>query len=324
MTRSKQQDPIVYFRSEFVPLSQANVPFLTHALHYGTGVFEGIRGYWSEEDRELYLFRARDHFERWRNNAKLLRMEIPLTANELVEITLELIRRNQFQTDVYIRPLAFKSQQGIGVHFGSEMEIGIAALPFGVYLDSSQGLRVTISSWRRIDDNAIPARGKICGAYVNSAVAGDDARAAGYDEAIFLTAQGHVCEGSACNIFLARDGKLITPGVTESILEGITRHTVMDLARDLWLETIERPVDRSELFLADEVFFTGTAFEIAPVIEIDHHRVGAGVPGPLCRKLQEKYRAVTHGSTTRRSNWRTAAYAPIQKLVESMADVNPR
>lgn len=317
MSGIKQSDPWVYFRNEFLPLSKATVPFLTHALHYGTGVFEGIRGYWSEEDQELYLFRAKDHYDRWRNNAKFLRMEMPLTSLELVEITLELIRRNQFRTDIYVRPLVFKSQQGIGVHFGADMEFGIAALPFGVYLDSSQGLRVTISSWRRIDDNAIPARGKICGAYVNSAVAGDDARAAGFDEAIFLTAEGHVCEGSASNIFLVREGKLITPGVTENILEGITRNTVIDLARDLWIDTVERRVDRSELFVADEVFFTGTAFEIAPVVEIDHHRVGIGTPGPLCRKLQEKYRAVTHGSTTRRSNWRTPAYVSSAKQVRT-------
>ncbi len=308
MNPGKEANPVVYFQSEYVPLNEARVPLLTHALHYGTGVFEGIRGYWSEEDKEMYLFRMREHYDRWRANARLLQMEIPLTSNELADITRELIRRNQFRTDVYIRPLAYKSQQGIGVHFGAEMDLAIVVVPFGVYIDSSHGLRVMVSSWRRIDDNAIPARGKICGAYVNSALAGNEARAAGYDEAIFLTAEGHVCEGSASNIFLVRQGKLITPPVTENILEGITRSTVMDLARDFWVETVERPVDRSELYIADEIFFAGTAFEVAPVVEVDNRPVGSGRIGPFTCKLQEMYRAVARGTTTRRSHWRTPAF----------------
>lgn len=310
MNPGMEANPLVYFQNEYVRLKEARVPLLTHALHYGTGVFEGIRGYWSEEDGEMYLFRTRDHFDRWRANARILQMEIPLSSSELSDIALELIRRNQFKTDVYIRPLAYKSQQGIGVHFGGEMDLAIVAVPFGTYIDSSQGLRVMVSSWRRIDDNAIPARGKICGAYVNSALAGNEARAAGYDEAIFLTAEGHVCEGSASNIFLVRQGKLITPPVTENILEGITRNTVIDLARDFWVDTVERPVDRSELYIADEVFFAGTALEVAPVIEVDNRRVGNGHIGPFTRKLQEMYRAVVLGTTTRRSHWRTAAYRP--------------
>lgn len=310
MTPVKQSDPLVYFRHEFIPLSQAQVPLLTHALHYGTGVFEGIRGYWSDEDQEMYLFRARDHYDRWRLNARLLRMDIPLTSGELTDITMQLIRRNGFHSDLYVRPLAYKSKEGIGVHFTSEMEIAIAVIPFGVYMDSSQGLRCMVSSWRRIDDNAIPARGKICGAYVNSGLASDEARAAGFDEAIFLTTEGHVCEGAASNIFLVRQGKLVTPPVTDNILEGITRHTVIDLARDFWVETIERPVDRSELYVADEVFLAGTAFEVAPVVEIDHRAVGPGKIGPFTKKLQEMYRAVTRGNTTRRSNWRTPVYLP--------------
>jgi len=310
MNTGIETNPLVYFQNEFVRLKDARVPLLTHALHYGTGVFEGIRGYWSNEAEELYLFRLRDHFDRWRANAQILQMEIPLTTGELCDITLELIRRNNFKTDVYVRPLAYKSQQGIGVHFGSELDIAIAALPVGVYIDSSQGLRVLVSSWRRIDDNAIPARGKICGAYVNSALASNEARAAGFDEAIFLTTEGHVCEGSAANIFLVRQGKLITPSVTENILEGITRNTVIDLARDFWVETIERPVDRSELYVADEVFFAGTAFEIAPVIEVDSRPVGSKRVGPITRKLQQMYGAVTRGATTRRSHWRFACYQP--------------
>jgi len=310
MQLSPSFDPslLVYFDNDFCPLGQANVNFLTHALHYGTGVFEGIRGYWNVEDKELYLFRAREHYERWRANARLLKMDIPLSAGELCDVTAELIRRNQFQGDVYIRPLAFKSRQGIGVHIGPECTIAIAALPFGGYIDSSRGLRVAVSSWRRVDDNAIPARGKICGAYVNSALAGDEARANGFDEAIFLTERGHVCEGAASNIFLVRKGRLITPPVYDNILEGITRATVIDLATDMWVETDERPVDRSELYVADEVFFAGTAFEIAPVVEVDRHPVGDGQIGRLTRRLQEAFSSLARGITARGAHWRMPSY----------------
>lgn len=312
MQSSIDQNLIVYFENEFRPLRDANVNFLTHALHYGTGVFEGIRGYWNQEDRELYLFRAREHYERWRANSRLLKMDIPLSPSELCEITGELVRRNNLHTDVYVRPLAYKSRLGIGVHFGTECTIAIAVLPFGAYIDSAKGLRVAVSSWRRVDDNAIPARGKICGAYVNSGLAGDEARANGFDEAIFLTERGHVCEGAASNIFLVRHGKLITPPVYDNILEGITRSTVMDLAADLWVETIERPVDRSELYVAQEVFFAGTAFEIAPVVEVDRHPVGNGQVGRLTRRLQEAYLEIARGRTARGAHWRVPAYHTAQ------------
>ena len=183
---------IVFFKGQFCPLSEAKVGLLTHALHYGTGVFEGIRGYWSAEEEELYLFRAREHYHRWKVNARILKMEIPLSARELTELTGELIARNHLRCDVYVRPLVYKSREGVGVHFGPEDEFAIVALPFGTYIDSSQGLRVCVSSWRRVDDNAIPARGKICGAYVNSALAGEEARAKGFDEAILLNESGHL------------------------------------------------------------------------------------------------------------------------------------
>jgi branched-chain amino acid aminotransferase len=308
MESSTSPNTTVFFKGKFCPLAEAQVGLLTHALHYGTGVFEGIRGYWSPQDEELYLFRPREHFERWKANAKILKMEIPFTAKELCELTGELIARNRFQCDVYIRPLVFKSREGVGVHFGPEREFAIVALPFGVYIDSSQGLRVCVSSWRRVDDNAIPARGKICGAYVNSALAGDEARSNGFDEAILLTADGHVAEGSASNIFLVRHGQLVTPPEYDDILEGITRATIIELARGVWVETIERRVDRSELYLAGEAFFTGTAFEIAPIIEVDRRPVGKGTIGPITRRLQESYFEVTRNKSARGSHWRWAAY----------------
>jgi len=308
---------IVYFNGDFRPLAEARVPLLTHALHYGTGVFEGIRGYWSEDDREVYLFRAREHYDRWKANARLLKMEIPLTAQELSELTCELIARNQLRCDVYIRPLVYKSREGIGVHFGPECEFAIAALPFGTYIDSTEGLRACVSSWRRIDDNAIPARGKICGAYVNSALAGEDARANGFDEAILLTQDGHVAEGSASNLFLVRNGHLLTPPVFDDILEGITRSTVMELARDLWLDTQERPIDRTELYVAEEVFFAGTAFEIAPVVEVDRRRVSTGAIGPITRRLQQGYTEIVRGKTARGVHWRMGVYRGVGAKVRA-------
>ncbi len=298
----------VYFRGQFVPLQEAKVGLLTHALHYGTGVFEGIRGYWSEEEAELFLFRPREHFERWKQNGHLLKMDIPHTPAELCELVCELIVRNQFRCDLYIRPLMFKSREGIGVHLGPETEFALIALPFGKYIDSSRGLRVCVSSWRRVPDNSIPARGKICGAYVNSALAGEEARSHGFDEAIVLTEDGHVAEGSAANIFLVRNGQLITPPVTEDILEGITRATVMELAREMWVDTVERRVDRTELYVADEIFFTGTAFEIAPVVEVDRRPVGTGAVGSLTRRLQQAYADVARGRSVRNAHWRLGVY----------------
>ncbi len=299
---------LVFFEGNFRSLAEAKVGLLTHALHYGTGVFEGIRGYWSEEDHELYLFRPREHFERWRANARLLKMVVPLSAESLCELTSELIALNRFQCDVYVRPLVYKSRQGIGVAYGPESTFAIVALPFGAYINSSNGLRVCVSSWRRVEDNAIPARGKICGAYVNSALASDEAHTNGFDDAILLTEGGHVSEGAASNLFLVRQGHLITPPVSDNVLEGITRATIIELARDLWVETLERSVDRSELYAADEMFLVGTAFEIAPVVEVDRRPVGAGTVGPLTARLQQAYAEITRGKTPRGSHWRWAAY----------------
>jgi branched-chain amino acid aminotransferase len=299
---------VVFFEGNFRPLAEAKVGLLTHALHYGTGVFEGIRGYWSEDDHELYLFRPREHYERWRANARLLKMVVPLSAEILCELTSELIALNRFQRDVYVRPLVYKSREGVGVAYGPESTFAIVALPFGAYIDSSNGLRICVSSWRRVEDNAIPARGKICGAYVNSALASDEAHTNGFDDAILLTEDGHVSEGAASNLFLVRQGHLITPPVSDNVLEGITRATIMELARDLWVETVERSVDRSELYAADEMFLVGTAFEIAPVVEVDRRAVGAGTVGPLTARLQQAYAEITRARTPRGSHWRWAVY----------------
>jgi len=277
-------------------------------LNYGTGIFEGIRGYWNGEEEQLYVFRLREHFERFLRNCRVLLIELPYTVEELCEATLELLQREGFRTDVYIRPLAYKSGEEIGVRLHDlESQCTIFALPFGEY-DKPGGARVMISSWRRLDDNAIPPRSKIIGAYVNSALAKTEAHLHGFDDALMLCQDGHVSEGSAANLFIVRDGTLITPPVTQEILEGITRATILQLAEDLGIETLERPIDRSELYVADEAFLCGTAVGLVPIIEVDHRQVGDGAPGPISTQLKKLYQAVVRGKELRYRRWCTPVY----------------
>jgi branched-chain amino acid aminotransferase len=302
-------DVMVYFNNQFVPLADAKVSILTHALHYGTGVFEGIRAYWGESEHELYLLRASDHYERWKTNCRILRIEVPLSVQELCDLSIELMRRNQFHGNIYIRPLAYKSAARIGVHCDDQDAFSIIGVPFGDYLDSRNGLHAGVVSWRRIEDTAIPCRAKICGSYVNSALAGDEARRNGFDEAIFLTEGGHVAEGATCNLFLIRGGKLITPPASDNILEGITRASVIELARrELLLDVVERSIARSELYVADEMFFTGTAVEVAPITRVDHRPVGTGAIGPITARLRRAYHEATRGHLAAYRKWLTPVY----------------
>jgi branched-chain amino acid aminotransferase len=309
MQAEVNQNTIVFFDNQYVRLADARVSILTHALNYGTGAFDGIRGYWDDKQHELFLVRPEDHFARWKTNCGILRIEVPPTAGELTEITAELIRRNQFRSNVYVRPLAYKAAQRIGVIPDDCDAFALMAVPFGDYLDSRQGLHAGVVSWRRVEDDAIPGRAKICGAYVNSALASDEARRNGFDEAIFLNERGHVAEGATCNIFLVKNGKLITPPGTENILEGITRDCVTELARrELNLEVVERPVDRSELYVCDEVFFTGTAAEVAPVVQVDHRPVKSGAIGPVARQLRRLYYEATRGYLAHYQYWLRRVY----------------
>lgn len=302
---------ICYMDGEYMRLGDANVGILTHALHYGTGVFEGIRAYWDAPAHELFLVRPFEHYARWKKNGGLLRINVPLEAGELCEITAELMRRNHFETNVYIRPIAFKSAERVGVSPDEVDAYAIVALPFGDYLNADNGVHAGVSSWRRIDDNMIPARGKICGAYVNSALASEEARRCGFDEAIFLNESGHVAEGATCNIFMVRNNKLITPPVTENILEGITRDSIVELAHaELSLSVIERPIDRSELYLCDELFFTGTAVGMAPIVRVDHHDVLNAKIGPITAELQRQYVDATRGHMHQYRHWVMPVYAP--------------
>ncbi|HJQ97797.1 MAG TPA: branched-chain amino acid transaminase [Candidatus Polarisedimenticolaceae bacterium] len=298
------RESIVYLDGAFLPERETRVPVLTHALHYGTGIFEGIRAYRDARSGEVRLFRAKDHFDRMRHNVTFLNINLPLTSGELVQVAAELIRRNGLTTDVYVRPLAYKSAQKIGVGLPPEDAFAMIALPMGPYVDTEKGLHCGVSSWRRIQDNAIPCRAKICGAYVNSSLAAQEARDRGFDEAIFLNETGHVAEGSAMNIFLVRDGHLVTPDVSQGILEGITRDTVMTLGAEGGIASTEqRPVDRTELYVADEVFLCGTAAQIAPVTRIDGRVIGAGQPGPITLRLQSAYDAIVRGAAPAKPGW---------------------
>jgi branched-chain amino acid aminotransferase len=311
-TGARPLDPsiVCYFGGEFVPLSEARIPVMTHGFLYGTAVFEGIRAYWNEEQEQLFGLKLKEHYRRMWQSAKVMLMKPPHTADELVEITVDLLRRNGFRQDTYIRPTLYKSTEAIGVRLHNLDEaLVIFAVPFGEYIAIDRGITAQVVSWRRNSDQTLPARSKITGAYVNSAFCKSEAVLNGYDEAIVLTADGHVSEGSAENLFIVRDGKLLTPPVTDDILEGITRQGLMQLAREeMGVETIVRTIDRTELYIADEVFLCGTGAQLSPVVEIDHRQVGDGQVGPLTRGLATLYFDVVRGRRPEYSDWLTPVY----------------
>jgi branched-chain amino acid aminotransferase len=299
-----------YFRGKIVPYADAKVGVMTHALNYGTAVFGGVRGYWNEAEEELFVFRPLDHYKRFINSAKLLQMEVGYTAEELAQITIELLQTEGNRQDVYIRPLMYYGDEVIGVKLHDlKPDLTIFSVPFGKYVANDSGAHVTISSWRRVDDNAIPARGKIAGAYVNTALIKTDALRAGFDEALVLNQDGHISEGSAENFFMVRDGVLITPCTTDNILEGITRRTIIEFARnELGLETVERHVDRTEVYLADELFLTGTAAAVTAITKVDYRKIGNGEMGPVAGKLRQLYDDAVRGKLNRYRHWNQPVY----------------
>ncbi len=294
-----------YFKGKIVPYSEAKVGVATHALNYGTAVFGGMRGYWNDEKKKLFVFRPLDHYQRFLNSCRMMYMEINHTPESLTELTLELLRQDAYQQNIYIRPLAYKAEEGIGVRLHDLKEdLTIFAMPFDIYIKNDTAAHVSISSWRRIDDNAIPARGKISGAYASSALIKTDAARAGFDDALVLTQEGHLAEGSAMNIFMLRDGVLVTPPVTDNILEGITRRSVMELAKnELGLAVVERPIDRSEIYICDEFMLTGTAAQITVVTKVDHRPVGKGVMGPVAASLRKIFDEILHGNNPKYAHW---------------------
>lgn len=286
-----------FFKGRIVPYSDAKLGVLTHTFNYGTGVFGGVRAYWNSDEEQLFIFRPLDHFRRFLNSAKLLLMDLPYSEADLTQIVIDLLRAEDYKTDAYIRPLAYFSDEIIGVRLHNlTPDVTIVSLPFGSYVDNEEGVHATISSWRRIDDNMIPARGKIIGAYVNSALIKTDAQRAGFDEGIVLNQDGHLSEGSAENLFVIRNGVACTPPVTDNILEGITRRTVMMLLHDeLGVEVMERPIDRTEIYLAEEVFFCGTGVQLAAITKVDHRPIGIGRMGPITKQLRQLYFDVVRG-----------------------------
>ena len=308
---------------EFLPAEQGVISVRTHGFSYGTGCFEGISGYWNEDHQQIYLFRIREHFERWLRSCRILQISLPYTAEQLVDISIELIRRNGHRQDTYLRPVAYKADQIIGVRLHNLTDhYVITSEAIGNYIDLT-GLHCGVSSWRRIDDNAIPARAKITGSYVNSAFAKSEALQNGFDEAIMLTHDGHVSEGSAENIFLLLNGEFVTPAPTENILMGITRDTVMELARrEFGRITRERQIDRTELYIADEIFLCGTGAQIAPVIKVDHRPIGDGKVGPIGSALQQLYFDVVRGRIPEyRAQWCTPVYVEVPQAQPTGSEV---
>lgn len=299
--------PYVFFKNTVIPVDKANVPVMTNALQYGTGIFAGIRGYVNKEKKTISVFRIHDHFERFLQSIKILDVELSYTADELVDITLKLLKKNKPTSDTYIRPFAFASSVNLSPNLERDkhFDVTIYMMPLGEYLPVDKGLSAMVSSWRRISDNAIPSRAKISGSYINSALARKEATDRGFDEAIFLTEEGHVAEGSAENLFIVRNGTLITPSQSDDVLEGITRRTVIQLAHDLDIPVETRSIDRSELYISDEAFFCGTGVQIAWIAQIDGRSIGNGKRGPVTQKLQELFFSIVRGNEQKYSAWCT-------------------
>ncbi len=297
---------ICYFEGDFVALRDAKISIMTHAFMYGTATFEGIRAYWNADQGKLYGLKIREHVERIRESCRILMMDNVPSVDELTRLIVETIRRNRFREDAYIRPSFYKSTRAIGVRLHHlENELYIIAIPFGNYVDTESGIRVMTSSWRRNADEALPARGKIVGGYVNMAFQKSEAELNGYDEAVVLTADGHVNEASAANLFIVRDGVALTPPVNDDILEGVTRLAMMELLKDEKIPVEVRSIDRSEIYVADEMFLCGTGVQISPVIEIDHRPIGSGEIGPISRLVKERYFEAVRGRLPEYRDWLT-------------------
>ncbi len=290
--------PVAFLNGEYIPLEQAKVGIMTHALHYGTAAFEGLRGNWNEDAGKTYIFKLEEHYERMLTGCKMLWIDLPYSVEELCRITIEVVERSGYQEDLYIRPVAYKSEEKVANLNLRSLADGFfcLAIPFGSYLDSSGAISCCVASYRRIDDTMVPPRFKLSGLYLNSILAKTDALASGFDEAIMLNMDGHVCEGTGENIFLVHGDTIATPTLESNVLPGITRATVIDLAQaELGLTVEQRPIDRSELYTADEVFLTGTAAHIQGVGSVDHRPVGDGAIGAVTRRLQDLYFPIVQG-----------------------------
>ncbi len=299
-----------YFEGKYVPSAEAKISIMTHAFNYGTGLFEGIRGYYNKEENNVLIFRLPEHIDRISRNCKILNIQVPETPKDIEAICVELVKRSGFREGVYLRPICYKSDCSLGpkVHdVGSSLCCYVIKL--GDYINIETGLDVAVASWRRLSDNAIPSRAKTTGSYVNSSLASTEAAQAGFDEAIVLRENGSVAEGSAMNVFMVLNGKLITTPPSADILIGITRNTIMELAREeLGIEVVERDIARTELYVCDEIFFCGTGAQVAPVRSVDRRVIGDGKVGPISKKLQDLYFDVVQGKVKKYRHWCTPCY----------------
>jgi branched-chain amino acid aminotransferase len=307
---AKGKPSFAFFKGKIVPIEEAKVSVVTHALNYGTGVFGGLRGYWNADEEQLFVFRPHDHFERFVQSGQLIRIQLRYTPDELVQILGDLLRTENYRENCYIRPLAFKSSETIGVRLHDlEDDFTMFSLPFGSYIEDEEGAHVCFSAWRRVEDNAIPARGKIVGAYANSALIKTDAVLSGYDEALVLNEDGHVSEASAANLFVIRKGVAITPPVHSNVLEGIVRRSIMQLLREeMDIEVVERDIDRTEVYLADEAFLCGTGVQLVAVTKIEHRPIGTGSLGPITHQLRDLFFNIVSGRVPRYRDWLTPIY----------------
>ena len=306
--------PYAFFKKQIVPLSEAKIGIMTHAFNYGTGVFEGIRGNWNEAEQQVYVFRIKEHFDRLRKSCRIMQIEFPYSDEELFSTVTKLVEMGEFKEDVYIRPLAYKSSEVLGVRLHDlEDDFLIFVAPFGPYLDIEKGARCQTSTWRRVADTGIPARAKITGIYANSALAKTEAQLNGFDEAIMLDERGHISEGSGENIFVIMDGVMYTPPPSSDILVGITRDTVITLAREeLGVPVVERDIDRTELYTADECFMTGTAAHVTPVVELDRRAIGSGKMGPISAEIVRLYFDIITGKNAKYLHWCTPCYSKVR------------
>ena len=297
--------PYAYFQGNIVPLEQAKIGVMTHAFNYGTAVFEGIRGNWNPEDQTTYIFRMREHMERLVQSSKILTLQVRDSVDRLCELAVEIVERSGFTEDIYLRPMVYLATEQLGVRLHNlESDTLIFLTPFPAYLP--EVARCHTSTWRRVDDTGIPPRAKVTGTYVNSALAKTEANLNGFDEAIMLNADGHVSEGSGENIFMVRRGQLITPTPADNVLEGITAQSVVELAaKELGVETVQRQIDRTELYIADEIFMTGTAAHLTPVTEVDRRVVGDGRPGPITSRLSQLFFDCIRGKNEKYTHWCT-------------------
>lgn len=299
--------PYAFFNGKFVKIEDAKVSIMTNALQYGTGFFGGMRGYYNKEKKFLSVFRMEDHIRRFLSSAQVIGVTMNYDEKSLKEIFLKLIEMNKPETDTYFRPFGYAGSTNLSPNLERDntFDFALYMIPLGDYLPTDKGLSVCVSSWRRVSDNAIPSRAKLSGSYINSALAKLEATKLGFDEAIFLSEDGHVAEGSAMNLFIVRNGTLITPSFSENILEGITRRTIVKIAEDLGIPTVERTVDRTELYVADEAFFSGTGAQVAWISKVDNRTVGTGKRGPITAKIQDMFFEIVRGNNKKYTDWCT-------------------